>query len=85
MPIRLTKLQLVLGGAALKLVKSIPAGTDDGYDLAMKKLCETYHNPVGLATALLNASETEKCPRIHQEQIPTSSLFAPPCWRRRWS
>ena len=66
-PIRLTKLQLALGGAALKLVKSIPAGTDDGYDLAMKKLKETYHNPVGLATALLNAAETEKKPRIHQE------------------
>ena len=66
-PIRLTMLQLALGGAALKLVKAIPAGTDDGYDLAMKKLRETYHNPVGLATALLNASETEKRPRIHQE------------------
>ena len=44
-----------------------PAGTDDGYDLAIKKLRETYHNPVGLATALLNAAETEKRPRIHQE------------------
>ena len=33
-PIRLTKLQLALGGAALKLVKSIHAGTDDGYDIA---------------------------------------------------
>ena len=66
-PIRLTKLQLALGGAALKLVKAIPAGTDDGYDLAIKKLRETYHNPVGLATALLNAAETEKRPRIHQE------------------
>ena len=33
----------------------------------MKKLRETYHNPVGLATALLNAAETDKKPRIHQE------------------
>ena len=66
-PIRLTKLQLALGGAALKLVKSIPAGTDDGYDIAMKKLRESYHNPVGLATALLNAAENDKKPRIHQE------------------
>ena len=66
-PIRLTKLQLALGGAALKLVKSIPAGTDDGYDIAIKKLRETYHNPVGLATALLNAAESDKKPRIHQE------------------
>ena len=52
---------------ALKLVKSIPAGTDDGYDIAIKKLRETYHNPVGLATALLNAAENDKKPRNHQE------------------
>ena len=37
----------------------------DGYDLTIKKLRKAYHNPIGLATALLNASKTEKRPPIH--------------------
>ena len=66
-PIRLIKLQQALGGAALKLIKSIPTETEDGYDLAVKKLRDTYHNPVGLATALLKAAETDKRPRCFLE------------------
>ena len=66
-PIRLTKLQTALGGAALKLVKGIPMETEDGYDLAVKKLRDTYHNPVGLATALLKAAESDPRARCFSE------------------
>ena len=56
-----------MGGAALKLIKGIPTETEDGYDLAVKKLRDTYHNPVGLATAILKAAETDKRPRCFLE------------------
>ena len=65
--VRLIKLQQGLGGEALKLVSAIPAKTEDGYDRAMQRLHEKFHDPVAFATALLKAAETDKRPRAVEE------------------
>ena len=65
--VRLIKLQQAVKGKALALVQGIPAETEDGYELALKKLTDTYDDPVGLATALFKAAIGDKRPRLFQE------------------
>ena len=58
--IKLSKMLAVLSGAALDIVKDIPAGLEGGYELALKDLDDRYHDPVALASAFLASAEEDR-------------------------